>query len=587
MKTKELLHLSLKGMGMRKTRTRFTIFGMALGVGVIIFLLSIGYGIQNLVISEVASLESLKITDVSSGDLRSIKIKDEILEGFEKIEGVKKVSPLVSLVGRLHFESAVSDVVVFGASENYLKLLDAKILHGDFYQDDDIKLENKEIGKKETDESKKIKNQNKPIKVGFKNIIKEDIKFNVEEGEWIKVRAEPRLKAQIIGYTKKNDNFLSGSEVFGSTYLSDLSYGKFFKDKNGEWYGKWILAEVSLWEKKGDNYEPILKEKEQLKIFGYFGENGILIQEKILAEVVEQKIVQSESDNGSSKPIVLGGENGGQNTAGQVLGEEKNNLTDQIVINELAFSLIGSEVEEVINKEVSLSFVLTGLLGEKIKETVETEKKQFKIAGIISEGESPQIYLPLSVLREEGVDNFSQAKVEVQTKNYLPDVRQQIENMGYQTASVADTIDEIDQIFVWVQIALLSFGMVALIVASFGMFNTLTVSLLERTKEIGVMKAIGMKRKEVVILFLGEAGIMGFGSGVLGVILGFLIGKVFDVVVNIFFVTQGEGFIFISSVPILFASGIIVLTLVISLITGVFPALRAAKISPLTAIKYE
>ena len=108
----------------------------------------------------------------------------------------------------------------------------------------------------------------------------------------------------------------------------------------------------------------------------------------------------------------------------------------------------------------------------------------------------------------------------------LPKIRKQIEAMGFITHSVVDTVSQITSLFSTARTLLALIGMVALAVAALGMFNTLTVSLLERTREVGLMKAMGMKSYEVQELFLTESMIMGFFGGILGIVSGLLAGKI-------------------------------------------------------------
>ena len=129
--------------------------------------------------------------------------------------------------------------------------------------------------------------------------------------------------------------------------------------------------------------------------------------------------------------------------------------------------------------------------------------------------------------------------------------------------------------------------MVALVVASLGMFNTLTVSLLERTREVGLMKAMGMRSSEVHELFLTASMVMGTLGGVLGIALGYCAGKVFGLLLSVFALVQGEGTLNVSLIPFSFVLFVIILSLVVGFVTGIYPARRSAKISALNALRYE
>jgi ABC-type antimicrobial peptide transport system permease subunit len=101
------------------------------------------------------------------------------------------------------------------------------------------------------------------------------------------------------------------------------------------------------------------------------------------------------------------------------------------------------------------------------------------------------IYVPFMDVRSLGVNKYSQLKVIAKDNGSLRDIRTTIESAGYGTVSVSDTVAQIDSLFSKFRLVLSILGLVALSVAALGMFNTLTVSLLERTREVGLMKAMG------------------------------------------------------------------------------------------------
>ena len=188
--------------------------------------------------------------------------------------------------------------------------------------------------------------------------------------------------------------------------------------------------------------------------------------------------------------------------------------------------------------------------------------------------------MPFLDLRSLGIANFSQAKVVVKDQNELVKTRRQIESMGYMTRSVADTVAQINSLFATARTVLMLLGMVALSVAALGMFNTLTVSLLERTREVGLMKAMGMKSSEVSELFLTESMIMGFLGGILGIIFGWVLGRLLGIFLSFFAIINGVGFVDISYIPLPFVFVIIFLSLLVGLVTGIYPARRATKYPP-------
>ena len=131
------------------------------------------------------------------------------------------------------------------------------------------------------------------------------------------------------------------------------------------------------------------------------------------------------------------------------------------------------------------------------------------------------------------------------------------------------------------------FGSLALTVASLGIINTLVMAILERRREIGILKALGAADRDVQRLFFAEAGVMGLAGGIFGVALGWLIGKALTFGTNVYLHRQQLPAIDLSSVPWWMAVAAIVFSVVVSLAAGIYPASRAAKLNPVEALRYE
>ena len=206
---------------------------------------------------------------------------------------------------------------------------------------------------------------------------------------------------------------------------------------------------------------------------------------------------------------------------------------------------------------------------------------------VIPEDKSPIFYVPFIDLRGLGIEYYSQVKITANNQEVLSDVRKQVEGMGYVTTSVADTVTQINSFFASARIILGLLGMVALGVAALGMFNTLTVSLLERTREVGLMKAIGMKSVEVQELFLTESMVMAFFGGILGLLVGLIGGKALGAGLSLLSLFKGAGTIDVSYIPPAFIVAILIFSLIVGIVTGIYPARRATSISALNALRYE
>ena len=131
------------------------------------------------------------------------------------------------------------------------------------------------------------------------------------------------------------------------------------------------------------------------------------------------------------------------------------------------------------------------------------------------------------------------------------------------------------------------FGSLALAVASIGIVNTLVMAILERRREIGIMKAIGASDSDVKGLFFAEAGVMGVFGGFVGVALGWTIGRVINLGTNVYLKRQHFPPAQIWSVPLWLVFGAIAFSIVVSLLSGLYPAVRAARLDPVQALRYE
>lgn len=259
----------------------------------------------------------------------------------------------------------------------------------------------------------------------------------------------------------------------------------------------------------------------------------------------------------------------------------------QAVVNRSVLSLLGLSEDKAVGSKITMTFIAVSSQSNGEEERIESAPTTYEIIGVTPEDDTPVVYVPFIELRSLGIDNFSQVKVVAKDKNLLSELRATIETMGYGTVSVADTVTQIDNLFGNFRLLMAVIGLVALFVASLGMFNTLTVSLLERTREIGLLKAMGMRSDEIRELFLTESMIMGFYGGVLGLIIGSALGKLLSLVLTGVAVSHGVGSIDISLVPFDFVLVVVGLSVVVGIITGFFPARRATKISALNALRYE
>lgn len=182
---------------------------------------------------------------------------------------------------------------------------------------------------------------------------------------------------------------------------------------------------------------------------------------------------------------------------------------------------------------------------------------------------------------------YSSISVRVKNPNQVQSVENDVKKMGFTTFSILDASRGLQQVFKVLYAFLGIFGSLALIVASIGIVNTLVMAILERRREIGIMKAIGASDGDVKKLFFAEAGAMGILGGVVGVALGWAIGQVINFGTNVYLKRQSFPPEHFWAVPWWLVTLAIVFSFLVSLVSGLYPASRAAKLDPVQALRYE
>lgn len=397
----DLTEISFKNLWMKKSRTMITVFGMAIGIGFIVFLLSLGYGLEKLVINEVTKIEDLKQIDVTPTVSSNVLLNFENIERINNIKNIKEIMPLINIAARVGFEQSSTDVVVYGVQSKYI--------------------------------------ENSPI---------------------------------------------------------TISEGDVFKDKNKE-----------------------------------------------------------------------------------------------VVVNREFLSTIGTLPKDAIGKKIKVDFVTSETI-DKLGENSENAQSDssdnvYTIVGVVEDSNPSVIYVPISELESLSMDDFSQLRVVITDESYISEVRKQIEVLGFETTSVMDTISQVESLFNYAKIALLLIGIIALSIAILGMFNTLTVSLLERTREVGLMKTIGMQSDEIRSLFINESMLMGITGGTLGVLFGIFLGFVLSTIISLVSISKGGTYITINFLPVSIILVIVFASTFVGFITGLYPSNRAVKMAPLDALRYE
>ncbi|MFA6392339.1 MAG: FtsX-like permease family protein [Patescibacteria group bacterium] len=414
MKLPYILFISGSNLTRRKLRSVLTIGGMAVGISLIVFLLSLGFGLQQLIKSQITDVEALTILDVSKGESTLLALDQDVVDQFNNIDSVEGVSPSLSLSGQIGVAESVTDTAVYGVDPKFLSMEGIKVNYGELFTD--------EVGKE----------------------------------------------------------ILVTSTALNLIGMSDP--------------------------------EPAVGTELDLKL---------LVPERIE----------------------------------------------------------GTEEEQLVAKEVKV--IVKGVIVDEDDLAIAYVPIKF----LENMGFSPD-YSEAKVKVGEG-DDFTLARVKVTDEAQLAEVRAKIEGMGYQVDSIADTVGQIDKIFLVFQLIMGLFGAIAMFVAAMGSLNTLTVSLLERTREIGVMKAMGATSKDIYRLFLVEAVMIGMTGGTIGVVIGYLMGRGVNYGINYLASKAGGEQVHIFTTPLWFVGTVIGIAFFVSVFTGLYPARRAGKINPLDALRYE
>lgn len=264
---------------------------------------------------------------------------------------------------------------------------------------------------------------------------------------------------------------------------------------------------------------------------------------------------------------------------------EENGKT--IAVSRGLVSAFGIEEEELMGKKVSLSFYLQAS-PDSPEITVLSPPELFEITALVPgrEGVSEAFISPKNV---PGIpfSSYQSLKVKAQSHEAMGEVREELISRGFLVSALSDTIDQANVIFKIMQIILGIFGTVALIVAAIGLINTMTISLLERTNEIGIMRAVGATKSDIRLIFLGESTILGFLGGLGGVTLGILFSEGVNALFNLLAFSLGSDSLRLFSYPVWFIFFILFISALVGFLGGYWPARRASRMDPLEALRYK
>ncbi len=237
----------------------------------------------------------------------------------------------------------------------------------------------------------------------------------------------------------------------------------------------------------------------------------------------------------------------------------------------------------------------------KIGSPIEVEGVEFKVVGVYAKIGNPiddaLIYMPKETLKEILNVEDEESRILAKTiKGFEPkDVADSIERKlrqsrgekeGQETFMVSTSeqlMETFQNIFGVVQAVLVGIASISLMVGGIGIMNTMYTSVLERTKEIGTMKAIGAKNSQILILFLFESGLLGLVGGIIGVGIGIGLAKGAEAIAT---QALGSPLLQASLSPVIIF-GALAFSFLVGSLSGILPAMQASKLKPVDALRYE
>lgn len=257
---------------------------------------------------------------------------------------------------------------------------------------------------------------------------------------------------------------------------------------------------------------------------------------------------------------------------------------DEAYLNSTAAKAIGfNNPKTAIGQTVQVKSEVESADGKKA-----TLSRDVKIKAVVSTGRGSEVIISDNQVKTYQPRSFNQLKVVAKNRESVPEIRKQIEALGFSTASPLDTLAQINDVFRFFNIILVAFGGIGMIIAILGMFNTLTISLLERTNEIALLLSIGARGKDITALFVFEALALSLIGGVIGIIGAGLLGVVIDQVFGRLAASRGvSGQFSFFSMPIMLIVGALLFVCFVGFLVVLYPTYRAAHIDPIDVLHHD
>ena len=272
-------------------------------------------------------------------------------------------------------------------------------------------------------------------------------------------------------------------------------------------------------------------------------------------------------------------------------------------------SILGLEIE-IISAQVDISSAFSMLSGRKsapFKEKTYT----FKVVGIQEQsndmglniknliipyetaqgiarlGFSSVFDLLSNITSDDKEKQYSTLTVRLESSDNHEAVKDSLDSMGYRTFSLSDQFEEIRKFFLIFDLILGVVGFIALVVASLGIVNTMVMSIIERYREIGILKSLGASDGDIRILFLIESSSIGFTGSIFGLLFGWIISRIASAVAIFFMLKEGAPEVDFFYLPLWLVLLALVFGTVVALTAGLYPSARAAKVDPVQSLRHN
>ena len=266
--------------------------------------------------------------------------------------------------------------------------------------------------------------------------------------------------------------------------------------------------------------------------------------------------------------------------------EYKDDQANVIVSSQLAALLGFPQASDMIGKTIKFDAIISRELSSKVQKENTSLENEVMVVGFFQSNES-FFYIPFFYLKEKlEIDLAQSGKILINNLDNFQNIKGQIEQVGFLTESVNEIIEDVNGFFVIIRIILIVLGTIIMSISAMGMLNTLSISLLQRTKEVGILKALGTKRRDIFKMFIFEAIIISFFGGILGLLSGYGFATFINKILIYFAQKNDTELYYFIYMPYYFVLAISIFIIFLGLATGIMPAFRAAKIHALDALHY-